>query len=158
MRTCLSLAINGALLLIGSVAPCIAAEGEVALTPEQIQLADVPSYPGMQAATLFGSLGKSGMFVLRMKFPPNYVLGPHTHPDDRTITVLSGTWYSGYGDQADCSKATVLPQGSFATIPANAMHFDCTGADGAVIQATGFGPTGTKWLNAADDPKIKYAR
>jgi quercetin dioxygenase-like cupin family protein len=133
-------------------------DSDIVLTPDKVQLADVPSYPGMKAATLMGNFSKPGTFVLRMKFPGNYVLGPHTHPDDRTITVLEGTWYSGSGDVTDCAKAAAMPVGSFGFIPGNAVHFDCTGPEGAYIQVTGIGPSGTKWLNPTDDPKIKYAK
>lgn len=79
-------------------------------------------------------------------------LGPHTHPDDRTLTVLSGSWYEGFGDKLDPSNAKLLPLDGFTTIPGNAVHFDIVGSAGAVLQVTGNGPSGTSWLNPADNP------
>ena len=33
-------------------------DGDIVLTPDKVQLADVPSYPGMKAATLMGNFAK----------------------------------------------------------------------------------------------------
>lgn len=131
---------------------------KIILTPARIQLKEAPGYPGVQSATLFGNPDLSALFAVRLKFPPNYVLGPHTHTDARSFTVLSGTWYSGYGEKMNCDKATALPAGSFSTIPANKVHFDCVGSEGAVIQLIGVGPIGTtQWLNKKHIPKNRYA-
>lgn len=131
---------------------------KILLTSEHIQLKESPGYPGVQSSTLFGNPDTSAMFVVRLKFPPNYVLGPHTHSDARSFTVLSGTWYSGYGKKADCDETRALPVGNFSTIPPNTVHFDCVGSQGAVIQLTGVGPKGTtEWLNKEDIPKNRYA-
>ena len=50
-----------------------------------------PNLPkGSQIAVLAGDPGKSGPFVLRVKFPPNTVVAPHRHVTAENLTVLSG--------------------------------------------------------------------
>jgi len=36
----------------------------------------------------------------------------HTHPDYREVTVLSGTWRTGYGEKFDAAALKALPAGS----------------------------------------------
>ena len=66
-------------------------------TPEQIKWVDNPRVPGLGLAKIVGDAKKPGPFVHRVKFPPGRVVQAHSHPDDRTYTVLSGTWYIGWG-------------------------------------------------------------
>jgi quercetin dioxygenase-like cupin family protein len=84
--------------------------------------------------------------VERVKFPPNTTTQPHSHPDDRTYTDISGTWYVGYGDKFDPEKLKALPAGSFHTEPANLNHFSVVKEDGVVVQLTGNGPTATRFV------------
>jgi quercetin dioxygenase-like cupin family protein len=79
-------------------------------------------------------------------------LAPHTHPDSREITILSGTWYSGYGETYDPAALKALPAGSFYTEPASVPHF-VEVRDSVVIQVSGMGPSGRKFVNPADNPK-----
>jgi hypothetical protein len=46
-----------------------------------------------------------------------------------------------------------LPPGSFYTEPAGVAHFALTRAEPVVVYITGFGPTNTVYLNAANDPR-----
>jgi pimeloyl-ACP methyl ester carboxylesterase len=72
----------------------------------------------------------------------------HEHPDDRAATVISGTWYFGYGDRFEENGLKPLPPGSFYTEAPNAPHFARTGSTPVVLQITGFGPTGTRYTNS----------
>src|SRR5215471_16905093 len=54
---------------------------------------------GIEELNLVGDPSKPGPYTLRLKFPPGYKLPPHTHPDFREVTILSGTFYTGYGDK-----------------------------------------------------------
>jgi len=92
------------------------------LLPEQLNWIESPAYPGATFAVLAGGMGKPGVFTVRAKFPPNYQLGPHTHTDDRGLTILVGSWKQGTGAQFDAAKAVVMPAGSFVLIPANQVH------------------------------------
>ena len=75
--------------------------------------------PGQEIARLIGDSTKPGPYVERVKFPANFTVQGHTHPEDRTYTVISGTWYVGYGDKFNSAKLKALPAGSYHTEPAN---------------------------------------
>jgi quercetin dioxygenase-like cupin family protein len=128
------------------------------LLPEQLNWIESPAYPGVTFAVLAGGMGKPGFFTVRAKFPPNYQLGPHIHTDDRGLTILVGSWKQGIGTQFDAAKAVAMPAGSFVLIPANQVHFDIAGPQGATVQVTGMGESKTEYLDAADDPKTRYGR
>jgi quercetin dioxygenase-like cupin family protein len=81
--------------------------------------------------------------------PANTRIEAHEHPDDRAATVVSGTWYFGYGDHFEESGLKPLPPGSFYTEPPNEPHFARTGRAPVVLQITGFGPTGTRYTESA---------
>ena len=152
-RTLLALMVSAVLSMSTAVE---SAEWGV-IIPSDIKWIDLPSYPGVKFAVLSGTPGKPGPYTLRAKFPPNYQLGPHTPTDDRVLTILEGAWKQGVGDDFDPGKAVHLPRGSFATIPANQIHFDIAGPEGATVQVTGTGgDSRTAYVNPADDPKNKY--
>ena len=76
----------------------------------------------------------------------------HLHPDDRIGTVVSGTWYFGYGDKFDESKLKKLPVGSVYSEVENQDHFAMTKDEPVIAEITGYGPTGTTYVNSSDDP------
>jgi hypothetical protein len=65
---------------------------------------------------------------------------------------LSGTWYTGYGDKHDAAALKALPAGSFYTEPANVAHF-VEVREPVLIQVSGMGPSGRKFVDPADAPK-----
>jgi len=69
--------------------------------------------------------------------------------------VMSGTWYFGYGREANETATKPLPAGSFYTEPGGVAHFALTKAEAVVVCITGFGPTDTVYVNAANDPLNK---
>ena len=72
----------------------------------------------------------------------------------RSYTVLSGTWYIGFGEKFDESKLIALPPGSYYTEPANKPHFVLT-KEAVVVQIGGTGPTAVKFFDPAHEPKKK---
>ena len=142
--------------LLNSVTSVIAGDmstsGEM-LTPENIQWHPNPRVPGLGVARIQGHAKKEGPFVHRVKFPKGRVVQAHSHPDDRTYTVLSGTWYIGWGDTFDPEKLTALPAGSFYTEPAGVPHFISTPDSETVVQITGTGPTAVHYVDASHAPK-----
>ena len=68
---------------------------------------------GMEQVNLVGNPSDPGPYTLRLKFPAGYRLAPHVHPDYREVTILSGTWYTGYGAKFDTTALKALPAGSF---------------------------------------------
>lgn len=127
-------------------------KGAVRITPEELKWGP-GRVPGQELARLIGDSTKPGPYVERVKFPANYTVQAHSHPEDRTYTVISGTWYVGYGDKLDPAKLKALPAGSFHTEPAKVSHFVVTKEEGVVVQITGTGPTATRFVDPAHAPK-----
>jgi anti-sigma factor ChrR (cupin superfamily) len=126
----------------------------MALTPDEMKWGPqgALSLPGMEQANLMGNPATPGPYTIRLKFPAGFSLPPHTHPDSREITILSGTWYRGFGEKYDPAALKALPAGSFYTEPANVPHF-MEIRDPVVIQVSGMGPSGRKFVNPADNHK-----
>ena len=127
-------------------------KGAVRITTEELKWGP-GRVPGQEIARVIGDSTKPGPYVERIKLPANFTVQAHSHPDDRTYTVISGTWYIGYGDKLDPAKLKSLPAGSFHTEPANVSHFVVTKKEGAIVQITGTGPTATKFVDPAHAPK-----
>jgi len=125
--------------LIASMA--VAQDAGRTMTPSELQWKPSPRVPGLETVDVLGESTKPGPVIYRVKFPPNFRLQAHTHPDDRTYTIISGTWYVGWGTKFDETKLKALPAGSFYTEPANVPHFVLTKDDGAIVQISGSGPT-----------------
>ncbi|MGC1389053.1 MAG: cupin domain-containing protein [Steroidobacteraceae bacterium] len=114
----------------------------VRITPAEVRWHDIPGGHGAQEATLLGDPDKPGMYVIRVKFPPHLMDSPHWHPNDRYVTVLEGTWYTGTGDTFDLARAVPLGPGSLMLHPAKAVHWDGSAGNGTVVvQIIGYGPT-----------------
>ena len=103
---------------------------------------------GIETRILKGNPTKAGLYTIQLTVPANTKIQAHDHPDDRISTVISGTWYIGYGTEFDEKKLKALTSGSFYTEPPGIAHFARTGDKPVVIQITGYGPTGTKYLNS----------
>jgi len=123
----------------------------VALTPAQMQWSAQGglALPGMEQALLIGAPDRPGPYTVRLKFPAGFKLAPHTHTDSREITILSGSWYTGYGEKADPAALKKLPAGSFYTEPAGVAHY-VEVREPTVIQVSGTGPSGRKFVDAGE--------
>jgi pimeloyl-ACP methyl ester carboxylesterase/quercetin dioxygenase-like cupin family protein len=104
---------------------------------------------GIRTRVLKGDPSQAGLYTIQLEVPANTRIEAHAHPDDRAATVVSGTWYFGYGDHFEESGLKPLPPGSFYTEPPNEPHFARTGRAPVVLQITGFGPTGTRYTESA---------
>jgi quercetin dioxygenase-like cupin family protein len=143
----------GALVLASTPISAEVPENAITLTPEQMKWEDNPRVPGLGVAKILGDAKEPGPFVHRVSFPKGRIVQAHSHPDDRTYTVISGTWYIGWGEIYDESKLIALPAGSFYTEPAGIPHFVATPDAEAVVQITGTGPTKVDYVDAAHAPK-----
>jgi len=134
---------------------------ELRLTPEELQSrgrsSDVApgtsAVHGIETAFVAGDPKVRGVYTIMLRVPANTSIAAHSHPDDRVATVLSGTWYFGYGSKLDAERLRALPPGSFYTEPPGQDHFARTGDSPAVVLITGYGPTGTLYVDGADDPR-----
>ena len=120
-----------------------------------------PSAPGssnlsaVQVIVIHGDPSKAGLYTILLKVAANTKIPAHLHPDDRVGTVVSGTWYFGYGDKFDESKLKKLPVGSVYSEVENQNHFAMTKVEPVIVEITGYGPSGVTYVNAADDPEKK---
>ena len=108
---------------------------------------------GIRSQTVNGDPAKPGLYTIMLSVPANTRIEAHTHPDDRSAVVVSGTWHFGYGSAFSDSALRALPPGSFYTEPPDAPHFARTGDTPVVLLITGVGPTGTTYTEAAHDPR-----
>ncbi len=93
-----------------------------------------------QTATLVGDPTKTGLYVQLVKWYPHNMSHPHFHPNDRYITVLSGTWWVGTGTKYDPDSTVPMPPGSYVVDIAKGVHFDGAKDGIAVIEIVGEGP------------------
>jgi len=65
--------------------------------PDQIKW-NPPTAAGSQNSVLVSDPSKAGLYVVLNKWlKGDHFSRPHFHPNDRFITVLSGTWWMGSG-------------------------------------------------------------
>jgi quercetin dioxygenase-like cupin family protein len=110
------------------------------VTPADLKWEASPRAPGVLIAVLMGDPSKPEAYIMRAKYPANTMNGPHHHPVDEQITVLSGTWYMGQGETIDPAKATPLIPGTFVFEPANAWHWTLTKSEAVEVEIHGIGP------------------
>lgn len=112
-------------------------------------------YEAVKVIVLYGDPSKAGLYTILLEVEPNTTIAAHDHPDDRIGTVVSGTWHFGYGSKFDATKLKTLPVGSVYSEGPGVNHFAQTGDTKVIVAITGYGPTGTTYVNAADDPTKK---
>ncbi len=100
---------------------------------------------GIETTVLEGDPSKAGLYVIALHVPPNTSIEAHSHRDERSAVVVSGTWYFGYGPRAEGAQLKALPAGSFYSEPAGLSHFAQTRKSSAVVYVTGYGPTDTQY-------------
>ncbi len=101
---------------------------------------------GIQTRILKGDPTQSGLYTIQLTVPANTSIQAHDHPDDRMATVVAGTWYFGYGEKFDQQALKALPPGSFYLEPPHEPHFARTGDTPVILQISGYGPTGTHYM------------
>jgi quercetin dioxygenase-like cupin family protein len=116
-----------------SMAICGTASAQEAAAPtiipaETLKWNPTP-FPDVTAAVIAGNPTASGLYAIFAKYRAGGRSVPHTHPDQRVVTIISGTYYAGAGTEFDESKLKPLKPGT-----------------------TIIGPTGTKiWPKAEGD-------
>jgi quercetin dioxygenase-like cupin family protein len=126
-------------------------KGFVRIAPEKIDWKSPLGAGSTLFAFLDGDPSKPGIYVQRVKFPPNVFTRPHWHGEDRHVVVLKGTWYMGTGKDFDPSKAVPMPAGSYVKHPAGAVHWDGAKDEEVELQVIGVGPLTTA-LVSKDGP------
>jgi quercetin dioxygenase-like cupin family protein len=139
------MAVAAALVMTGAV---LAAQGGALQTgialPTDLKFAAMPN--GTFQADVVGAAAKAGPYAVRTRLPAGLRLQAHSHPDQRIVVVLSGTFYFGYGERFDEAAMKALPPGSVVTEPAGQPHFAWAKDDDVTLHVTGVGPTATRWV------------
>lgn len=109
------------------------------VTPDELLWRTLSS--GVQRSAMVGHDTLPGLYVQRIRFPGGLQIAPHRHPDDRVVTVISGTIWVGYGSKFEDRALKRMPAGSVWTEPAGQAHFARV-PDGTVeLQIVGRGPS-----------------
>ena len=137
------------LLLVGVTLATVASSGAMTLAdidskaliyqlPNQIKWVESPA--GSAQVVLFGDPSKPGMYGVLTKWHAHHMSRPHSHPNNRYIIVISGTWWVGTGTKYDPDSTVALPVGSFATHFGKQVHYDGAKDHDVVLEIVGEGP------------------
>ena len=137
-------------LVLGGVALAqTAAPAVVALTPAEMkwQSQGGLAAPGMEQLNLVGDPAKPGPLHLAAQIPERLQdRAALRTPTSREVTILSGTFATGYGEKFDPAELKILPAGSFYTEPANVPHY-IEIKEEVVLQVSGTGPSGRRFVD-----------
>jgi hypothetical protein len=106
--------------------------------PKDIKWSGPPEGP--MSAVISGDPTKPGLYAILVKWGPHQFSHPHYHPNDRIVTVISGTWWVGWGTKFDPATTYPLPAGSVATHLAKQIHWDGAKDVETVLEIVGMGP------------------
>ncbi len=124
------------------------------ILPDDIDWKPFPAFPpSVRLAVLVGQPSEPAPYTIRVKAPHGAKLMPHTHPEDRVYTVISGVFYIGLGDEFNATKLEAYPPGAVVILPGNTSHFHWAKSGEYVTQITAMGPLGLEYLSAKDDPR-----
>lgn len=152
-RSSMSALIAGA--VFGLAAPAAAQSDDVLIEAGEFEYAAGPaSIPdGAEYSVLYGNPGEDGLFAMRLRLPGGYHIAPHSHTQPEVVTVISGSFLVGMGEEADRDAATRLEPGSFFAFQPGHAHYAYTGDEETVIQLNSTGPWTITYADPANDPR-----
>src|SRR6266581_1317436 len=133
----------------------VSSAGERRVTPGEFKFPDrapvtgTSGVSGIRTVVLKGDPDRAGLYTIMLRIPAHTRIAAHVHQDDRVATVVSETWYIGYGDAFNAASLKALPAGSFYTEPSHRSHFAETRDEPVIVQITGVGPSSTRYIDAA---------
>ena len=117
----MKLTLTTALAILGLVSTGWAAQKNLKTTPvlttesSELEWAPVDILPpGAQFAVLASAGDWS---VVRVKFPPHYLMPPHTHPNAEAVWLVGGSVIFGFGEKVDKTQQFLKP-GAFVALAA----------------------------------------
>jgi quercetin dioxygenase-like cupin family protein len=108
---------------------------------DNAQFSSMGQGTGAFSATLNGSTNAAAPYTIRVHITKGGRIMPHTHPDERVITVVDGELCYGFGSEFDPDGCKLYPEGSYFVVPANAPHYGFGKTGDAVYQESGVGPS-----------------
>jgi len=131
-------------LLLAS--PARAEDQITVITPDAVRYQADAKALDIQVAVVSDN-PEDGFYTLRVKFPQDAETPPHYHPDTRTVTVISGTYYFGEGEIFTANNMQACPPGIIIVVPAGKPHFSWAQDGEVIIHEAGIGPTGVTLAN-----------
>lgn len=113
------------------------------ILPESLPWFSPPGNPAVRGAWVTGGERQAGVYLFRVRLAPGARLPPHTHPDERSTTVLAGTLQVGFGESFDAARMVAVPAGGVYVAPAGRAHYVWARDGEVVYQEAGMGPTAT---------------
>ncbi|HXC27031.1 MAG TPA: cupin domain-containing protein [Stellaceae bacterium] len=95
---------------------------------------------GADNAVLAGDPSKEGLYIVLVRWHAGHMSHPHFHPNDRFITVLSGTWWVGTGTKFDPDATVPMPAGSYVVHYGKQVHYDGAKDGDCTLEIVGMGP------------------
>jgi quercetin dioxygenase-like cupin family protein len=133
------------LILAKSLAGSVHAEDLAIRTVKPGSIALTKQMAGPSSAFVVGGAQRPGLYVITALYPAGVKSKPHVHPDQRVMTVISGTFYAGTGGKFDEKNVQALGPGSMLIIPPNTLHWGWAKDGDVVVEEVGIGPTGTQF-------------
>ena len=131
------------LLSMAAASPAAEQPATPIVVPAEALTWNPTPFPDVSVAVISGNPAASGMYVIFAKYRPGGKSAPHTHPDQRVVTIISGTYYAGAGIEFDESNMKPLKPGTTIIVPANSPHYAWAKDGEVIVQEAGIGPTGT---------------
>ncbi len=135
-----------------AMADAVSGPSVAILAPEDVRYVEDARVSGVGVAVVSGD-PRSGFYTLRVRFAPGVKVPAHLHPDDRTVTVLSGTYYFGVGERFDADGLAAHGPGTVIVVPKGIAHYAAAGDEEVVLQEAGGGPTANTIVEPANLPE-----
>jgi quercetin dioxygenase-like cupin family protein len=116
---------------------------------EHLRLMEDHEEPGPAGLAIMGDTSKAGVYVFRYRYAAGTMNPPHFHNQDRYVTVIKGTWWTGTGTVIEQEQMVPIRAGGFMFHPAGLSHYDGAREGDAIVQVVGVGPVTTTMLDAA---------
>jgi quercetin dioxygenase-like cupin family protein len=121
---------------------------------EDLQWRSLAAYPPqVRLAILVGDPTAPVPYLIRVKVPAGVKLPPHSHPEDRLYTVLSGVFYIGLGERFDEERLIAHAPGTVLILPGGQPHFHWAKSGEYVCQISAIGPLGFVYVDPNLDPR-----
>jgi hypothetical protein len=145
-RVALGTSLTAACLLIGLSTVGVAQRGMARKPLVDAEHKRMQPEDAQGSVLVFGDPSKPGMYIQRNRFGPGQTSRPHFHDQDRWVTVIKGTWYTGEGDVFQPDKMVPIREGGLMFHPAGFHHYDGAkpgGDEEVIVQIMGMGPVKT---------------